>query len=41
MIIAKDSYATKLAMVTAATPLFMMLMAGLFVFACGMALISR
>ncbi|HEY3299193.1 MAG TPA: hypothetical protein VGJ90_00315 [Methylophilaceae bacterium] len=41
MLITKDSYATKCAMVTAAAPLFMMLMAGLIVFACGMALISR
>jgi hypothetical protein len=41
MLITKDSYAAKFAMVTAALPLFMMLMAGLLVFAFGMAFISR
>jgi hypothetical protein len=41
MFITKDSYATKCAMVTAAAPLFMMLMAGLMVFAFSMALVSR
>jgi hypothetical protein len=41
MYISKSSLATKVAMVTAASPLFVMLMAGLIVFALGLALISR